>query len=757
MPVIPRFHKNYSYIVNIGLIIFIILVLIQALCPVVSAEDPTHFQNTSPVLDHPKKTILFVSDTSNKYPIFQLWEKGLAQGLAKEKDFTIDLVVEPLDIIRYKDPVYIDQMITLYQYKLEKLKPDAIFTFNQESLDILRRTNSTYIQNIPIITTRMNGTDNPPNILLIPSFPIFFNQTIEMALSLLPDTRHVYIIAGNNPSDNADTLQVKQSIDQMELKVPVEYLTNLTLEELEQRVSSLPDKSIIYYIRYSGDSQGNYYIPTDIVSKIREITDVPIFGGTDTYIGKGIVGGYIPSTPIRGEMVAQTIIDYLHGKTPGDSYFRPSEYMQYVFDWREIKRLGINQSNLPKNAQILYKEDNIYEKYYGPILLVIFIIFVESLLITGLLINRRNRILAERNLKESEERFRVLVEQAPEAITVIDIENNQFINANRNAERLFGYNRDEILKHGLNLLCPPDSTDSIQINRSIQDKMEKVMSGEEVIFEQTIRSIDGVSTPCEIRFVKLPSQKAQLIRASYIDISSYKQTEAELEHRVQTRTNELQIAQEAFKQANIKLNLLSRITRHDILNGVTALLGYLEMSRDLKPSEQIDEYLKSCLNITKIIQSQIDFTSVYDNIGTESPKWQNIELILEKIKSNFSTQLNFHGNVHGIEIYADPLLEKVFFTFIENTIRHSVHATDIWASYELNNTDLIIRYEDNGIGVPNSDKKKIFKRGFGKNTGFGLFISQEILAITQLNIEENGEEGKGVRFEITVPQKQYKL
>ena len=578
-----------------------------------------------------------------------------------------------------------------------------------------------------------------------------------MALSLFPDTQHIYVIAGSNPSDNADTQQVKRSIDQMDLKVPVEYLTNLSLEEIEHRVSNLPDKSIIYYVRYSGDSQGNSYIPADVVSKIREKTSVPIFGGTDTFIGKGIVGGYLANTTIRGQLASRTINDYLHGKTPGDSYFRPSEYMQYVFDWREIKRLGINLSDLPKNSQILYKEELIGEKYYGPILLVILIIFVETLLITGLLINRRNRILAEKNLKESEERFRILVEQAPEAIAVIDRDSNRFVNANKNAERLFGYKRDELFRYGPDLLYSPDSIDSTDISQTIRHEMEKAIHGEEVTFEQTIRSKDGTLTPCEIRFVRLPSQKAQLIRASYIDISSHKQTEADLELRVKNRTTELQIAQEAFKQANIKLNLLSRITRHDILNGVTALLGYLELSRDLKPSEQIDEYLGNCLDITKMIQSQIDFTRVYDNIGTESPKWQNIGLILEKVRGIFSTQLNFHVDIQGVEIYADPLLEKVFFTCIENTIRHGKYATDIWVSYELRNTELIIRYEDNGTGVPNSDKKKIFKRGFGKNTGFGLFISQEILAITQLNIEENGEEGKGVRFEITVPQKQYRF
>jgi signal transduction histidine kinase len=106
---------------------------------------------------------------------------------------------------------------------------------------------------------------------------------------------------------------------------------------------------------------------------------------------------------------------------------------------------------------------------------------------------------------------------------------------------------------------------------------------------------------------------------------------------------------------------------------------------------------------------------------------------------------------NALEIYADLLIEKVFFNLIDNSLRHGERITRIHIRYEREDTGLILVYEDNGIGVPDRQKELIFERGFGKNTGYGLFLIREILSITGLSIKENGIFEKGTRFEIFVP------
>jgi signal transduction histidine kinase len=112
---------------------------------------------------------------------------------------------------------------------------------------------------------------------------------------------------------------------------------------------------------------------------------------------------------------------------------------------------------------------------------------------------------------------------------------------------------------------------------------------------------------------------------------------------------------------------------------------------------------------------------------------------------------------NNLEILADPWLNKVFFNLIDNTLRYAERVTKITVSYHESEDGLDLLFEDNGIGIPSGEKEKIFERGYGKNIGYGLFMVREILAITDLTIRENGEPGKGARYEIHVPKRYYRI
>jgi signal transduction histidine kinase len=114
-------------------------------------------------------------------------------------------------------------------------------------------------------------------------------------------------------------------------------------------------------------------------------------------------------------------------------------------------------------------------------------------------------------------------------------------------------------------------------------------------------------------------------------------------------------------------------------------------------------------------------------------------------------------SVGGLELYADPLLERVFYNLADNAMRYGKTITEIRVRFEEKDGSLILFWEDNGIGIPASDKNAIFNRGFGKNTGLGLFLVREILSITGMTITETGVPGHGTRFEIAVPAGAYRL
>jgi signal transduction histidine kinase len=89
---------------------------------------------------------------------------------------------------------------------------------------------------------------------------------------------------------------------------------------------------------------------------------------------------------------------------------------------------------------------------------------------------------------------------------------------------------------------------------------------------------------------------------------------------------------------------------------------------------------------------------------------------------------------------------------MENVIRHGAGATEVRLWYEEKPDGLLLLIEDNGAGIPQEEKHMIFDRGYGKDTGLGLFLVREILSITGMSIKETGTVGQGTRFEIHIPQ-----
>jgi signal transduction histidine kinase len=113
--------------------------------------------------------------------------------------------------------------------------------------------------------------------------------------------------------------------------------------------------------------------------------------------------------------------------------------------------------------------------------------------------------------------------------------------------------------------------------------------------------------------------------------------------------------------------------------------------------------------------------------------------------------MKLEDETDGLEVLTDPLAGKVMYNLVENSIRHGGHVTRISLSMAPIGDAILVAYEDNGVGISAEDKEHLFEKGFGKNTGYGLFLIREILAITGIMITEKGQAGKGVRFEMLVP------
>jgi signal transduction histidine kinase len=213
----------------------------------------------------------------------------------------------------------------------------------------------------------------------------------------------------------------------------------------------------------------------------------------------------------------------------------------------------------------------------------------------------------------------------------------------------------------------------------------------------------------------------------------------------------------ALRQANKKLNILSGITRHDILNQITSMNLSLELfEAEAEDAGERQRFFRAAGMIMANLERIITFTRDYEDLGMNEPEWQDVGAVINREAEAFADVITVTNEVRDCAVYADRMLGKVFANLIGNSVMHggTVHAVTV--SFEERGNGGCIIVADDGVGIPADMEDQIFSKGVGKNTGFGLFLSREILDLTEMRIQETGEPGKGARFEIWVPEGKYR-
>lgn len=208
----------------------------------------------------------------------------------------------------------------------------------------------------------------------------------------------------------------------------------------------------------------------------------------------------------------------------------------------------------------------------------------------------------------------------------------------------------------------------------------------------------------------------------------------------------------ALLQANKELNLLTRLTRHDIMNQMISVEAVSLRLRKTEISDSQSRLLGQIESSVATVKHQLEFTKTYQEIGIQKPIWQDLWIIVASAASSPSLgglEVKTEGADH--EIFADPLFEKVFFEILDNSVRHGLarHAVLSVAEREKN---LEVRISDDGTGIPDEVRPRLFEYGRGNNSGLGLYLCRDILATTEIGIEEKMCPGNGARFTLVVPQ-----
>jgi PAS domain S-box-containing protein len=344
------------------------------------------------------------------------------------------------------------------------------------------------------------------------------------------------------------------------------------------------------------------------------------------------------------------------------------------------------------------------------------------------------RKAAEITLTESEKRYRQILQYASDSIMIHEITEarpGRIVEVNDKTCQMLGYTREELLGMSIPDI---DAPEQVEVSPEIQ---RRLFAEGTSLFPAEHMTKDGRRIPVEV------SNSLMILDGRLVVLAVIR------DMRVQKR------AEQVLRETNRKLGLLSSVTRHDLRNKVTALSGYIALAKKSATDPALAGYLEKLDSITATISEHIEFTRIYENLGSVEPVWHDPEEIIsrQRVPQNLALEID----LPPVTISADPIFPTVFSNLIDNTVRHGKHATAIRVSAREGPDGLVIVWEDDGTGIKANEKEKIFTRGFGKNTGLGLFLTREILAITGISVTETGVPGKGARFELLVPKGSYRF
>jgi PAS domain S-box-containing protein len=452
---------------------------------------------------------------------------AIRKRLLEASSLKIDIHSDFLDLARF--PSETDQLHSA-RYLAEKYAdnpPEIIMPLSPEAQRFAIKYRGIIAPNVPIVfccvTPEMAAaTDRPGDVTGIYG-EFDAGKTIALAQQLQPRARNLVVISGASEMDRQWLSSVRSQIEAYEDHLKTEYWIGLPYDTLLDQVSHLPRETIVLFMTVYGDGTSRSFVPAEVLSALSEVASAPIYGPSDNYLGRGIVGGYTDSYELMGTSAADIALEILAGKSPTTIAPKPSENRSYKVDARQLSRWKIAETTLPERTLVYFKQPTIWEEHRSLVLATIFVILLQAMMIAVLLAQMVARRRAETSLKESEERWRSVFEISTVGVALAD-QDFRFQVTNAAFQAMLGRTDEEL--RGLSPLdiCAEEEREPLKL------LYERVRKGSQESYEtvQEYRRADGASVWVQAYVSRMQgnASKPPLFLATTIDITDRRRAEA---------------------------------------------------------------------------------------------------------------------------------------------------------------------------------------------------------------------------------------
>jgi len=545
--------------------------------------------------------------------------------------------VEYMDTKHNSGAEYLEMLHDLFLRKYSPLKFDVIIAADDAAFNFLLQYRQEIFHGAPVVFCGLNGYS--PEILegqedvtgIVEHADI--KSTLLLALRLHPHAKQLVVITDTSETGRAMKAQIENIWKDISRTVRPVFLDNLPLTAIADRLSLLSSDSVVYLGPCSVDLGGGGLDPAAVVHTLRlDRSSVPVYTTNRSYLGRGLVGGYVISGVAHGRRAAALALRVLNGEKASSIPVLIETPELPMFDYPELQRFSIALSQLPPGSVVLREPVSFYAKYHYWIWLGLIFVGCQSVLIVFLTLNIRERKKAEAGVRVSERKYRLLTSSLPEIVLDLDRDARITFMNQPGLFRLQYQSKD--LGDNLSFFDIVAPTDRDRVREYLAGSVgEKVDS-----FELSLAARDGYTFPAIMRVNPLIERDHVVgYRGLCFDISERKRAEEELkklhnelEKRVQDRTHELaransELRTEIEEKRRTEQELLE--SRKD-LRRIAAHLETIREEENRRIAREIHDQLGTSLTAAKV---ELSFLEKVTKAADIKPRTEAMRALLNTV------------------------------------------------------------------------------------------------------------------------------
>ncbi len=421
-----------------------------------------------------------------------------------------------MDTKKVATSLYFEKLFNLYDEQFKERKFDLIIAADNNALEFVTRYHEHLFKNLPVVFLGINNfheemiyKNNMRSFMTGVVEKVDIKKNIDLILKTHPTLEKLVIINDHSITGHAMKSDIFQVLPQYKDKLKFEYIDNMSMKHLKQRVENLPSKTAILWVLLFKDKTGKFFTHKESLKQVREVSKVPIYGLWDFYLGEGIVGGILTSATAQAHLATKMVSKILKGANPRKIPILKKSPNKYMFDYNELKKYNIK---IPDDIDI-YEEVNrpfsFYTEYKYLVWLTFSIIVSISAILTLLATNVARRKKSEMALTNQLKFLAVLMDTIPNPMNYKNL-NGQYIGCNKAFANLLGKKKEDVLgksvfdffpkewakeeKQKDRELLKNEAIDNFEISLHLPNGKSRVMTYNKTVYSNIDGQIGGVVT-----------------------------------------------------------------------------------------------------------------------------------------------------------------------------------------------------------------------------------------------------------------------